>query len=144
MCEDNKLRLIPIVIIVAALLSGLIIFSNTPAGLFVAFSAGLYIAFFILIVTGILAAVCGFQRTLGEPCHNRSSITCFIIRRFGQVILITAEFSVILSLLVIEGAFSAFSGLINAILGIIFALIFSTMLVFFIGMFLTIIEKQQQ
>jgi hypothetical protein len=66
------------------------------------------------------------------------------VRCFGPVILITAEISVILSLLVIEGAFSAFSGLINAILGIIFALIFSTMFVFFTGMFLTIIEKQQQ
>lgn len=142
MCEDNKLRLIPVVIIVAALFSGLIIFSNTPAGLFILFAAALGIAFFILLTTGILAAVCGFQRTSGEPCHNRSSVSCFVIRCFGPIILITAVISVILALLVIEGAFAAFSPLINAILGIIYALIFSTMLVFFTGMFLTIIEKQ--
>jgi hypothetical protein len=142
MCEDSKLKLIPVVIIVAAVLSGLIIFSNTPAGLFIAFAAALGIAFLILIVTGVLAAVCGFQRALGESCHNRSSVTCFILRCFGPIILITAVISVVLALLVIEGAFAAFSPLINAILGIIFALIFSTMLVFFTGMFLTIIDKE--
>jgi hypothetical protein len=142
MCEDSKLKLIPVVIIVAAVLSGLIIFSNTPAGLFIVFAAALGIAFLILIVTGVLAAVCGFQRALGESCHNRSSVTCFILRCFGPIILITAVISVVLALLVIEGAFAAFSPLINAILGIIFALIFSTMLVFFTGMFLTILDKQ--
>jgi hypothetical protein len=57
MCEDNKLKLIPIVIIVAALLSGLIILSYTPAGLFVAFAAGLGTALFILIVTGHLTSL---------------------------------------------------------------------------------------
>jgi hypothetical protein len=90
MCEDNKLKLIPVVIIVPAALSGLIIFSNTPEGLFIAFAAALGIAFLILITTGVLAAVCGFQRALGESCHNRSSISRFILRCFGPIILITA------------------------------------------------------
>ena len=142
MCEDNKLRLIPVVIIVAALFSGLVIFSNTPAGLFILFAAALGIAFLILLTTGVLAALCGFRRTLGEPCNNRSSITCFVIRCFGPIVLISAIISVIFALLVIEGAFAAFSGLINAILGIIYAIIFSIMLVYFTGMFLQILDIQ--
>jgi hypothetical protein len=142
MCEDTKLKLIPVVIIVAAVLSGLVIFANTPAGLFILFAAALGIAFVILIVTGIIAAACGFRRTLGEPCNSRSSITCFLIRCYGPIILITSVISVIAALLVIEGAFALFSGLINAILGIVFAIIFSIMLVYFAGMFLNIIERQ--
>lgn len=142
MCEDSKLRLIPVVIIVAAIFSGLVIFSNPPGGLFTLFAAALGIAFFILLTTGVLAALCGFRRTLGEPCNNRTSITCFIIRCIGPIVLFSAIISVIFALLVIEGAFAAFSGLINAILGIIYAIIFSTMLVYFTGMFLQMIDSR--
>jgi hypothetical protein len=142
MCEDTKIKLIPVVIIVAAVIAGLVIFQNTPAGLFILFAAALGIAFITLVVTGVITALCGFRRTLGEPCNNRSSVTCFIIRCYGPIILISAIISVIFALLVIEGAFVAFSGLINAILGIIYAIIFSTMLVYFTGMFLNIIEIQ--
>lgn len=142
LCEESKLKLIPVVIIVAALLSGLVIFSNTSAGLFVLFAAALGIAFLTLITTGILVALCGFRRGLGEPATGRSSVACFVIRCFAPIILITALISVILALLVIEGAFAAFSPLVNAILGIIFAIIFSTMLVYFTGMFLQITERR--
>lgn len=143
MCEDSKLKLIPVVIIVAAIFSGLVLYSNSvPGGLFALFAAALGIAFLTLIITGVIAALCGFRRELGEPCNNRSSITCFIIRCFGPIVLISAVISVIFALLVIEGAFALFSGLINAILGIIYAIVFSTMLVYFTGMFMQMIDRR--
>lgn len=142
MCRDLRLRLIPIIILVAGLLSGLVIFANTPEGLFILFSAALGISFLILLTTGVLAAVCGFQRIRSESsCHDHSSLTCFVLRCLGPTVLIAALISVILSLLVIEGAFALFTGLVNAILGIIFALIFSTMLVYFTSMFFTILNR---
>lgn len=145
MCRDLKLRLIPVVIIVAAVFAGLIIFTNTPEGLFVFFAAALGIAFSILVVTGILAAICGLQQRKclkdpGDHDHDRPSPTCFAVRCFGTIILITALIAIIASLLVIEGAFAAFAPIVNAILGIIFAIIFSTMLVYFTGLFTTIIR----
>lgn len=141
MCRDLKLKLIPVIIIVAALFSGLIIYQNTTNGLFILFAAALGVSFIILIATSILSAICGFKRTHSETCHEHSSLTCFILSCLGPTVLITALISVIISLLVIEGAFAAFSGLINAILGIVFALIFSTMLVFFTSTFLTILDN---
>lgn len=143
MCKDLKLRLIPVIIIVAGVLSGLIIASNTPGGLFIFFAAALGVAFLTLCITGILAAICGLQRMHSEPCHDHSSLTCYVLRCLGPTVLITALISVIAALLVIEGVFTLaiFAGLVNAILGVIFALIFSTMLVYFTSMFVTILNK---
>lgn len=143
MCRDMKLRLIPVIIIVAGVLSGLIIASNTATGLSIIFAAALGIAFLTLCVTGILAAVCGLKRMRSEPCHDNLSLTCYVLRCLGPTVLVTALISVIASLLVIEGVFSLaiFAGLVNSILGVIFALIFSTMLVYFTSMFVTILNK---
>ena len=141
MCKNSRLKLLPAVMIAAALLSVLIIFSNTSEGLFIVFAAALGMAFLVLAATGLLSAVCGLQRSLGEPCHSRTSVTCLVIRYFGPTVLCTAAVSVLFALPVLEGAFAVFPPLLNSILGVLYALVFSTMLVFFTGMFAAIIKK---
>ena len=136
MCEENRLRLIPVVILIAALIAGLIIaFVPTPGAVF---PYALLVSLGVLLTTAVITAVCGFRRTLGENDSSRCTATCVVLRCLGPIILITAFLSIVLALIVIAGF--SITPLINAILGIIYALIFSTMLVYFVDLFLELLD----
>lgn len=131
MCHENHLCLIPVVILIAALLAGLVIaFASTPAALF---PYALATALTILVITGIIVAVCGFLRCSSETCN----VTCSAICCLAPVILVTAMLSIVLALIAIAG-FSV-TPAVNLALGVIYSLIFSTMLVYFVDLFLEIL-----
>lgn len=136
MCEENRLRLIPVVILIAALIAGLIIaFVPKPGAVF---PFALIVALGVLLTTAVITAVCGFRRTLGESDNNHCTATCVVLRCLGPVILIAAFLSIVFALIAISGF--SITPLINAILGIIYALIFSTMLVYFVDLFLELLD----
>ena len=136
MCETIRRKLIPIVILVAALIAGLIIaFVPAPGAVF---PFALIVSLGILLTTAVITAVCGLRRTLGDSSDSHCTATCAILRCLGPVILISAFLSVVLALIAIAGL--SITPLINVILGIIYALIFSAMLVYFTDLFLELLD----
>lgn len=128
MCLENHLRLLPLIILFAALLAGLTIaFASAPAALF---PFALAVATAVLIATALVAAACGLRRNTEGTCRY----ACAAVQCLAPTIIGTSTLAIGLALVVIAG-FSV-SPLINAILGGIYALIFSAMLVYFGDMFL--------
>lgn len=128
MCLGKNLWLLPLVILFAALLAGLTIaFASTPALLF---PYALAVALGMLLVTGVLIAVCAFHRESMEKC----SYVCAAVHCLAPVVMVAALLAIGLALVAIAG-FSV-TPTVNLVLGIIYALIFSTMSVYFVDMFL--------
>ena len=127
-CLENNLRLLPLVILFAALLAGLTIaFASTPAALF---PYALAVALAMLLTTGVLIAVCAFRRESEETCSS----VCAAVHCLAPVVMVTALLAIGLALIVIAG-FSV-TPTVNLVLGVVYALIFSTMSVYFVDMFL--------
>lgn len=131
MCLENHLRLLPLIILFAALLAGLTIaFAATPAALF---PYALAVAAAVLLLTAAIAAVCGLQRRTESTCCS----ACAAVHCLAPTVVGTAIFSIGLALVAIAG-FSV-SPAVNIALGSIYALIFSAMLVYFGDMVLSML-----
>jgi hypothetical protein len=148
MCEDNKLKLIPVVIIVAALVSALL-FSFVNFAVFIpAFTVYPYSlgsSLFIILTTAVFAFICGLRRHSDEHCGDCFESSCGAIACFGPVVLFAAAGSFIISALGAAGLdFSTvpvFGAILNMIFGIIAAVFFSATIVYFIGMILAMIRR---
>lgn len=127
-CLENHLRLLPLIILFAALLAGLTIaFASAPAALF---PYALAVATAVLVTTAIIAGVCGLRRATENICRS----ACAAVHCLAPITIGTAILAIGLALVAIAG-FSV-SPTVNIILGSLYALLFSAMLVYFGDMFL--------
>jgi len=142
MCTENKLKLIPIVIIIAALVSALL-FSFVNFAVFIpAFTVYPYslgASLFIILTTAIFAFICGLRRDC-DDCGDRPGTSCRSVSCYAPVVLFAAAGSLILSSLGAAGL--DFSTIPNMVFGVIAALFFATTIVFFIAMALGFIRRR--
>jgi hypothetical protein len=136
MCASSHLRLIPVAMLLAAAMAGLIIFSNTAAGLMYLAAAGLVVALLIFIATGVLSALAGFRRGAVDTAALRVNSTGAAIRFYGPIVLISAAVTIILAMLQLAGAFLAFPVGVVIGFGVVAALAFAIMLVYALAMFI--------
>ena len=145
-CRDNKLRLIPVVLIITALVSFLV-FSFVNFAVFVpAFTIypfSLVTSFVILLVTAVFAFICAFHGYNVDECKIKA---CGLLKCYGPIVLIAATGSLILSFIGIAGVdFSTIptlGAILNIIFGVISALFFSTTIVYFVAMVFAFISHR--
>jgi hypothetical protein len=148
MCTENKLKLIPIVIIIAALVSALL-FSFVNFAVFIpAFTVYPYslgASLFIILTTAIFAFICGLRRDC-DDCGDRPGTSCRSVSCYAPVVLFAAAGSLILSSLGAAGldfsTIPVFGAILNMVFGVIAALFFATTIVFFIAMALGFIRRR--
>lgn len=137
MCQD-RFKLIPVVILVAALIASLIIIFGSGAATFtVLFTVAFVLGLAIIITVGLLAALCGFHRAIGD-CSGRMNVTCRTIRCLGPIALIAAALTVIFALIALGGVLLVATA--DLVIGIILTIVGSTALVYFVAIFLDIIH----
>lgn len=146
MCTENRLKLIPVVIIIAAIVLALI-FSFVNFAVFIPartiYPYSLAGSLLILLLTGVFIFICG----LHNACSEKFPLSCRALRCFGPVILFAATGSIILSSIGAAGLdFSTvpgFGAILNIIYAVIATLFFTTTIVYFVGMLYEILTARK-
>lgn len=144
MCEEEKLKLIPVVILITALIAGLLL--AFPAISFTVVNILWFVgALTLMVVTSVGILTCGL---LGggpeyeEGRRERLRVTCAALRCFGPVILTASAGTLIFSLIGLGTRFPIFIATVATIILIsLTALFFTIALVYFIGMICFILER---
>ena len=144
MCEEEKLKLIPVVILIAALIAGLLL--AFPCTSFIpVYVLGFCSALMILLLTAVGILICGLLGggpDFEEGRRERLRVTCSALRCFGPVILLAAAGTMIISTIALGTIFPiAFAPILAIIIGSLAALLSTITLVYFIGMICFILDR---
>ena len=144
MCEEEKLKLIPVVILITALIAGLLL-AFPPISFFVVYILLFAAALTLTTVTAVVILICGLidgDSEFEEGRRERRRITCTALRCFGPVILSGGAGTLIFSLIGIGTWFPiCIAAVVNIIIGSLAALFSTITLVYFIGMICFILER---
>jgi hypothetical protein len=136
MCDGAKLRLLPVIIMLAALISGLVIYSYTPgalaAGALAASAAGaLFVSAMVFLTACVICALCGFRRTAGLGDDRGTGAAVCAMRVYAPAVLINSLAACVLSLIALAGAFALLPQAAGAAAVVALSLALSAALVYF-------------